>query len=260
MPYENIRHETEGTVGVLTIDRPKALNALDITTLRECLRCLRDLRRQGAVRALIVTGAGDKAFVAGADIAAMSGMSVVEARDFSRLGQRLTSAIEDLPVPVIAAVNGFALGGGMELAMACDLVLASEEARFGQPEINLGILPGFGGSQRLARRAGPHRAREMIYGGDMIDAETARQWGIVNRIVKPEELLPEARKLAERIAAKAPVALAQAKLAIRHGMDVDLESGLRLEAESFAVAFSSEDAREGMRAFLEKRPAKFGGK
>ncbi len=260
MSYENVRHETEGAVGVLTIDRPKALNALDIATLRECLRCLRDLRRQGGVRVLIVTGAGDKAFVAGADIAAMSRMSVVEARDFSRLGQRLTSAIEDLPIPVIAAVNGFALGGGMELAMACDLVLASEKARFGQPEINLGILPGFGGSQRLARRAGPHRAREMIYGGDLIDAETARQWGIVNRIVKPEELLPEARKLAEKIAAKAPVALAQAKLAIRHGMDVDLESGLRLEAESFAVAFSSEDAREGMRAFLEKRPAKFGGK
>jgi enoyl-CoA hydratase len=260
MPDENTRYQADGAVGRLTIDRPKSLNALDAATLKECLRRLRDLRRQGAVRCLVLTGAGEKAFVAGADIAAMSKMSVVEAREFSRLGQRLTSAIEDLPIPVIAAVNGFALGGGMELVMACDLVLASEKARFGQPEINLGILPGFGGSQRLARRAGPHRARDMIYGGEMIDAETARQWGIVNRVVKPEELLPEAQKLAEKLAAKAPVALAQAKLAIRHGADVDLESGLRLEAEAFAVAFSSDDAREGMSAFLEKRQASFKGK
>lgn len=161
---------------------------------------------------------------------------------------------------MIAAVNGFALGGGMELAMACDLVVASEKARFGQPEINLGIIPGFGGTQRLARRVGAPRAREMIYGGEMIDAETARQWGIVNRVVKVEELLAEARKLAAALAAKAPVALAQAKLAIQRGLDVDLENGLRLEAEAFAVAFSTEDRTEGMAAFLGKRAAKFSGK
>ena len=161
---------------------------------------------------------------------------------------------------MVAAVNGFALGGGMELAMACDLVVASEKARFGQPEINLGIIPGFGGTQRLARRVGLPRAREMIYGGEMIDAETARQWGLVNRVVTPEALLPEARKLAAALALKAPIAIAQAKLAIGHGLDVDLESGLRLEAEAFAVTFSTEDRTEGMAAFLEKRPAKFGGR
>ena len=260
MSYENIRFESADAVGVLTIDRPKALNALDPATLREVLRCLRDVRREPGIRALIVTGAGEKAFVAGADIAEMSKMSVIEARDMARLGQRVTSALEALPFPVIAAVNGFALGGGMELAMACDLVVASEKARFGQPEINLGIIPGFGGTQRLARRVGAPRAREMIYGGDMIDAETARQWGIVNRVVKPEELLAEARKLAASLAAKAPVALAQAKLAIQRGLDIDLENGLRLEAEAFAVTFSTEDRTEGMAAFLGKRAAKFSGK
>jgi enoyl-CoA hydratase len=260
MAYENIRFESADAIGLLTIDRPKSLNALNPDTLREILRCLRDIRRTGTLRALIVTGAGDKAFVAGADIAAMRAMSVIEAKEMARLGQRVTSALEDLALPVVAAVNGFALGGGMELAMACDLVVASEKARFGQPEINLGIIPGFGGTQRLARRVGAPRAREMIYGGEMIDAETARLWGLVNRVVKPEALLPEARKLAATLAAKPPIALGQAKLAIGHGLDVDLESGLRLEAEAFAVTFSTEDRSEGMDAFLEKRPAKFGGR
>jgi enoyl-CoA hydratase len=260
MPDPNIRFEAADSVGLLTIDRSKSLNALNPQTLREMLRCLRDVRREGAVRAMIVTGAGDKAFVAGADIAEMSKMSVVQAKEMSRLGQRLTSALEDLPLPVIAAVNGFALGGGMELVMACDLVVASEKARFGQPEINLGIIPGFGGTQRLARRIGAPRAREMIYGGEMIDAETARQWGIVNRVVKPEALLEECRKLAAALVAKPPIAIAQAKLAIQHGLDVDLENGMRLEAEAFAVTFSTEDRTEGMAAFLGKRPAKFSGR
>jgi enoyl-CoA hydratase len=260
MPDANIRFEAADSIGTLTIDRPKALNALNPDTLREILRCLREVRRAGEVRALIVTGAGEKAFVAGADIAEMSKMTVVQAKEMARLGQRLTSALEDLPIPVIAAVNGFALGGGMELVMACDLAIASEKARFGQPEINLGIIPGFGGTQRLARRVGAPRAREMIYGGDMIDAETARQWGLVNRVVKPEDLLAEARKLAATLATKPPVALAQAKLAIQHGLDVDLENGLRLEAEAFAVTFSTEDRTEGMAAFLTKRPAKFVGR
>ena len=260
MPDANIRFEAADSIGTLTIDRPKSLNALNPDTLREILRCLRDVRRAGEVRALIVTGAGEKAFVAGADIAEMSKMTVVQAKEMARLGQRSTSALEDLPIPVIAAVNGFALGGGMELVMACDLAIASEKARFGQPEINLGIIPGFGGTQRLARRVGAPRARQMIYGGDMIDAETARQWGLVNRVVKPEDLLAEARKLAATLATKPPVALAQAKLAIQHGLDVDLENGLRLEAEAFAVTFSTEDRTEGMAAFLNKRPAKFMGR
>ncbi len=260
MSYENIRFEVEGALGTLTIDRPKALNALNPDTLRELLRCLRGARHQPELRAIVLTGAGDKAFVAGADIAAMSTLSVLEAREMARLGQRVTTAIEDLPIPVIAAVNGFALGGGMEMVMACDLVVASERARFGQPEINLGIIPGFGGTQRLARRVGAPRAREMIYGGEMIDAETAHRWGLVNRVVKPEDLLAEARKLAAALSAKPAVALAQAKLAIHGGLDVDLESGLRLEAEAFAVTFSTEDRREGMAAFLGKRPAKFTGR
>lgn len=260
MSYDNIRFEVEGAVGTLTFDRPKALNALNPDTLREVLRCLRDARRQSALRAIVLTGAGDKAFVAGADIAAMSAMSVVEARDLARLGQRVTTAIEDLPMPVIAAVGGFALGGGLEMVMACDLVVASERARFGQPEINLGIIPGFGGTQRLARRVGAPRAREMIYGGEMIDAETAHRWGLVNRVVKPEDLLAEARRLAAALAAKPAVALVQAKHAIQRGLDVDLENGLRLEAEAFAVTFSTDDRREGMEAFLGKRPAKFTGR
>jgi enoyl-CoA hydratase len=260
MTYENLRFETAAEIGTLTIDRPKALNALDPPTLREVLGCLREVRRQATLRALILTGAGEKAFVAGADIAAMSSMSVIESKEMARLGQRVTSAIEDLAVPVIAAVNGFALGGGMELVMACDLVVASERARFGQPEINLGIIPGFGGTQRLARRIGAPRAREMIYGGEMIDAETAQRWGLVNRVVKAEDLLSEARRLASSLAAKPAIALAQAKLAIQRGLDVDLENGLRLEAEAFAVTFSTDDRREGMAAFLAKRAAKFTGR
>lgn len=260
MSYQNLRCQVDGPVATLTVDRPKALNALDPETLREMLRCLRDLRRDGTVRALVVTGSGDKAFVAGADIARMVQMSVVEAKEFSRLGQRVTSAIEELPIPVLAAVNGYALGGGLELALACDWIVASERARFGQPEIHLGILPGFGGTQRLARRIGPGRAREMIFGGEMIDAETARQWGLVNAVVPHGELLERAQQTAAKLAAKAPVALAQAKLAIRHGLDIDLESGLRLEAEAFAVAFSTEDRLEGMKAFLEKRVASFRGR
>src|SRR6266542_3658250 len=175
MTYENIRFESADAIGLLTIDRPKSLNALNPETLREILRCLRDIRRSGAVRALVVTGAGDKAFVAGADIAAMRVMSVIEAKEMARLGQRVTTALEDLAFPVVAALNGFALGGGMELAMACDLVVASEKARFGQPEINLGIIPGFGGTQRLTRRVGMPRALEMILTGDMYDAARAKE-------------------------------------------------------------------------------------
>lgn len=259
MSQGNVRFESQGPVGVLTVDRPKALNALNPETLREMLRALRDVRREHGVRALVLTGAGEKAFVAGADISQMAGMSVIEAKEFSRLGQRLTSAIEDLALPVVAAVNGFALGGGLELALACDWIIASEKARFGQPEINLGIIPGFGGTQRLARRIGAPRAREMIYGGEMIDAATAREWGIVNRVVPASELLAESKKAAAALAEKPAVALHQAKLAIQRGLDLDLENGLRLEAEAFAVTFSTDDRLEGMKAFLEKRPAKFRG-
>ncbi len=260
MSYENLRVETDGSVVVVSLDRPKALNALDATTIRELLRFFRDLRRDGTARVVVLTGAGEKAFCAGADIAAMNAMTPVEGRDWARLGQRLTSAIEELPQPVIAAVNGYALGGGMELAMACDLVLASEKARFGQPEINLGVIPGFGGTQRLARRVGAPLARELIYGGEMVEPAVLQQHGLVNRVVAPEALLDEAKKLAKKLAEKPPIALAQAKHAIRTGLDVDLENGLRFEAEAFGVSFATADRSEGMTAFLEKRKAAFTGK
>ena len=260
MDYENLRIETDGPIVTATLDRPKALNALDGTTIRELLRFVRDLRRDATARVLILTGAGEKAFCAGADIAAMQAMSPVEGRDWARLGQRLTSALEDLPIPVIAAVNGYALGGGMELAMACDLILASEKARFGQPEINLGAIPGFGGTQRLARRVGAPLARELIYGGEMVEPAVLERHGLVNRVIAPEKLLEEAKALARKLADKAPIALAQAKHAIKTGLDVDLENGLRFEAEAFGVSFATADRAEGMKAFLEKRKATFSGK
>lgn len=248
-----IRLETEGAVGRVVVDRPKALNALDPETLRDLLRVFRDIRRDDALRAVVLTGAGERAFIAGADIARMVDMTAVEGRDFARLGQRVTSAIEELPRPVIAAVNGFALGGGLEMALACDWIVASSKARLGQPETNLGAIPGFGGTQRLARRIGAPRARQMIYGGEMIDAATALAWGLVTDVVEPAELLPFCMEQAAKLAARPPVAVAQAKLAIQHGLDLDIDNALRFEAEAFALTFSTEDRVRGMRAFLAKK-------
>ncbi len=259
MAYENLLLQRDGGVATITINRPKALNALNPATLDELMRCAGEVRDGGAVRALVITGAGEKAFGAGADIAAMVTMSAIEGRAFARRGQAVMQAIEDLPFPVIAAVNGFALGGGLELALSCDLIVAAESAKFGQPEINLGIIPGFGGTQRLARRVGIGPARLMIYSGDMINADEALRLGLVNRVVAPGELQREARKLADSLVAKAPVALQQAKAAINLGADVDLRDGCQYEAEAFAVAFGTEDRAEGMRAFLEKRRPAFKG-
>jgi enoyl-CoA hydratase len=240
-------------VATLTINRPKSLNALNRAVLEEIARVLRDVRHDAAIRVLIVTGAGDRAFVAGADIAAMSSMTTVEGLEFTRLGHRVMSTFEDLPIPVIAAVNGFALGGGLELALACDLIVASEKARFGQPEINLGIIPGFGGTQRLPHRIGHARARELIMTGEMFDAKTAFEWGLVSRVVAPDQLLPEARKLAEKIAGKSGLALRQAKAALRAAATMEEDAGLRFEQNVFGALFGSEDQAEGMKAFLEKR-------
>lgn len=258
--FENLLVEVEGAVAVVTINRPKALNALNPQTLTELGRCAEDLVGGGGVRCLILTGAGERAFVAGADIAAMEKMSPVEGRAMALHGQAVMRQLELLPIPVIAAVNGFALGGGMELAMACDLILASKTARFGQPEINLGIIPGFGGTQRLARRIGVGAARWLVYSGDMISADEAQRLGLVHRVLEPADLLPEARRLAEQLASKAPLALQQAKAAINAGIEADLDTGCRYEAESFAVTFATADRAEGMRAFLEKRVAAFQGK
>lgn len=247
----------KGAVATITINRPKALNALNRTVLEELARVLRDVRHDAAVRVLIVTGAGDRAFVAGADIAAMSEMSAVEGLDFSRLGHRVMQTFEDLPIPVIAAVNGFALGGGLELALACDIIIASEKARFGQPEINLALIPGFGGTQRLPHRIGHNRARELIMTGEMFDARAAAEWGLVNRVVAPDELMSEARKLAEKIASKSSVALRNAKAALRAAFTMEEDAGLRFEQHAFGLTFASADRVEGTKAFVAKREPKW---
>jgi enoyl-CoA hydratase len=251
--------ERRDAVGLLTINRPQVLNALNARTLAEIAERVDACRADGA-RCLVITGAGDRAFVAGADIAEMSKMTGVEARDFARRGQVVMRSLEELPIPVIAAVNGFALGGGMELALACDFIVAADSAKFGQPEINLGIIPGFGGTQRLARRVGPGRARQLIYSGEMIDANEAYRLGVVNRVVPRSELLAEVLRVAADLATKAPIAIQEAKAAINAGADMALEDGCRYEAEAFAVTFGTDDRREGMAAFLAKRKAAFSGR
>jgi len=260
MAYENILFERDGAVGILKVNRPKSLNALNPATVREIAACVEEIRQDSSIRCLIVTGEGDRAFVAGADISAMVSMSAIEGKAFSALGLNTARQLEELPIPVIAAVNGFALGGGTELALACDLIIAADKARFGQPEINLGVIPGFGGTQRLARRIGLPRARELIFSGDMIDAQTALQYGLANKVVPLAELMTEAKALAHKLAAKPPVAIQQAKAAINAGIDMDLDNGCRYENEAFALTFATEDKKEGMTAFLEKRDAKFSGK
>jgi enoyl-CoA hydratase len=247
----------KGAIATLTVNRPAALNALNRAVLEDMARVIREVRHDSAVRVLIVTGAGDRAFVAGADIAAMSKMSAVDGLEFSRLGHRVLETLEDLPIPVIAAVNGFALGGGVELAMACDLIVASDKARFGQPEINLALIPGFGGTQRLPHRIGHLRAREVIMTGDMIDAKTALEWRLVNQVVPAAELMNAARALAEKLASKSAVALRQAKAALRAALTMEQDTGLRFEQEAFGVAFGSADRVEGTTAFVEKRPPKW---
>ena len=260
MAYENILFEKYGAAGILTVNRPKSLNSLNPATVGEIAACLEEVRQDTSIRCLIITGAGDRAFVAGADISAMVEMTPLEGKAFATSGLNVGRTLEELPIPVIAAVNGFALGGGTELALSCDLILAADKAKFGQPEINLGVIPGFGGTQRLARRIGLPLARELIYTGDMIDAETAVRYGLANRVVPLADLMTEAKALAEKLASKPPVAIRQAKSAINSGIDMDIANGSRFEAEAFAMTFATEDKKEGMLAFLEKREAKFTGK
>jgi len=252
-------HAGEDGVAVLTVNRPKQLNALDVRTLEEIEGVLATLASGSTARALVLTGAGDKAFVAGADIAAMSRLGPVEARLFAELGHRVLERLEALPIPTIAAVNGYALGGGCELALACDLVYASERARFGQPEVALGLIPGFGGTQRLARRVGIGRALEMILTGDPIDGKKAKEIGLALEVVPPEELLELARSQGRKIASRGPLAVAQAKRSVHAGADADLRVANELERQAFAALFGTQDAREGMKAFLEKRAAVFKG-
>jgi enoyl-CoA hydratase len=258
MSFQNIAWEVSEGIGTLTINRPKQLNALDVATLTEIAQALELARAQPAeVRAVILTGAGEKAFVAGADIAAMSKLGPPEAREFAALGHRTLNALEALPVVTIAAVNGFALGGGCELAMACDLIYASEKARFGQPEVNHGLIPGFGGTQRLIRRVGLMRAKEMIFSGEVYDAATARVLGLCLEVVPPEKLLELARAKAKLIASRGPAAVATCKRVMQQGADQLLPQALDAERLAFAGLFGTPETREGMAAFLEKRPASF---
>jgi enoyl-CoA hydratase len=260
MAEVNVRVEVEGPFATVTVDRPKSLNALDTRTLQELERAAGDLAGRAELRGVILTGAGEKAFVAGADIAEMNGMDDERARHFGALGQRVMDVISALPVPVVAAVNGFALGGGCELALACDFIYASENARFGLPEVSLGIIPGFGGTQRLTRLVGRARAKELIFTGDMIDAARAKEIGLVMDVVPLPKLLPHARAALERVAKKGPLAIRHAKEAIDRGAELELADGLRIEREVFSDLFGSADRREGMKAFLEKRPAVFSGR
>jgi enoyl-CoA hydratase len=257
MQWENLLLEISEGIATVTVNRPAAMNAMNAATLGELETVVAEIVSNPAIRAAIITGAGSKAFVAGADIAALRDMTSTEARDLALQAHRIYAAIERSPKPFIAAVNGYALGGGCELAMACDIRLASENAKFGQPEINIGILPGFGGTQRLPRLVGKGRALEIILTGDMIDAREALRIGLVNRVTAQDELLVEARKLAGKIAAKGLVALRLCKDAVGNGSEMDLTRGCAYEAELFGYSFSTADQKEGMGAFLEKRPAVF---
>ena len=252
---EFIKYETEGAVGILTIDRPKALNALNSDVLNELDQAI-DAIDLNAVRALIVTGAGEKSFVAGADIAEMSELTKAQGEAFGKHGNDIFRKLETLPIPVIAAVNGFALGGGCELAMSCDIRLCSENAMFGQPETGLGITPGFGGTQRLARIVPVGIAKELIYGAKNIKADEAYRIGLVNHVYPVEELLPAAKKLANTIANNAPIAVRAAKQAINDGLQVDMDQAIVVEEKLFGNCFETHDQVEGMTAFLEKRKEK----
>ena len=257
--YENIKYEVKESIAYVTVNRPQALNALNMDVLGELYDVFSTIEKDAEVKAVILTGEG-RAFVAGADIAQMYELSSIEGREMMTLGHKVMNLIESIEKPVIAAVNGFALGGGCELSMACDIRIASEKAKFGQPEVGLGIIPGFGGTQRLARLVGKGMAKYLIMSAETIPASEAYRIGLVEKVVAPEELLPEAEKLAKTIASKAPVAIGSAKTAINNGYDMDMKSASRFEIETFTAAFSTDDKREGMGAFLEKRAPEFTGK
>jgi len=259
MAYQNIIYEKHGPVAVIKFNRPKALNALNPDLLADMGQALEEIENDPSVRVLILTGEGEKAFVAGADIAFMVNLSPLEARRFSLIGHEIGARIENLPIPVIACVNGFALGGGTEMALACDFIYASENAKFGQPEINLGIIPGFGGTQRLPRLVGKGVAKELCMTGVMITAAEAKEMGLVNKVFPPDKLWEETVKTANLIASKGKVSLRAVKQCVDRGYDTDLRLGCQIEAEAFCLCMSSPDAKEGMSAFLEKRKPDFKG-
>ncbi|RHO04269.1 enoyl-CoA hydratase [Clostridium sp. AF37-5AT] len=247
-----VKYEQDGFVGVITINRPEALNALNADVVKD-LDAVLDSIDLNTTRALVVTGAGEKSFVAGADIAAMSTMTVQEAREFSKAGNDVFRKLETLPIPSIAAVNGFALGGGNELAMSCDIRYCSENAMFGQPEVGLGITPGFGGTQRLARLIGTGKAKELVYSALNIKADEAYRIGLVNGVCTKEDLMPTVMKLAKKIASNAPIAVRLSKEALTDGYLSDMDHAISIEEKYFSECFETEDQKEGMKAFLEKR-------
>ena len=259
-PYRNLLAEVEDGVALLTVNRPERLNALNGITVDEIDRFFRDAAAEASVRAVIVTGAGERSFVAGADIEEVSGFSPLEGRQWGLRGQAMLNRIEGMGKPVIAAINGYALGGGLELAMACHLRIASSKARLGQPELKLGIVPGFGGTQRLPRLVGKGRALELLLTGDPVDAESAREMGLVNRVVEPGALLGEARGMAARILRNGPVAISLTLQAVNRGLEMPLAEALEWEISQYALSCATEDVREGTRAFLEKRAPEFRGR
>src|SRR5215208_2500332 len=256
----SVRSERDGGVAVVTIDRPDALNALDVSTLTALQEELLALGGDTDVRAVVLTGSGDRAFAAGADIKYMSGLDPEQAKEWGELGQSVGRLLETLPAPTIAAINGFALGGGCELALACDIRNASTNAKLGQPEINLGIIPGWGGTQRLARVCGLGVAKELILTGRLVDADEALRLGLVNAVFPADELLPRTLETARLVASKSPLALRAAKLALNHALQGDHVDNLSREAEEFGALFASEDAKEGLAAFVEKREPNFVGR
>ncbi|MGB1016013.1 MAG: enoyl-CoA hydratase/isomerase family protein [Nannocystaceae bacterium] len=258
--YKTLLVEDYGSIRLVTINRPKALNALNPTVIDELTQVFQAIAEAKDVGGAVITGAGEKSFIAGADIVAMAEMAPEDAKSFAQRGHAFGELLASLPIPVIAAVNGFALGGGCEVALACDFIYASEKARFGQPEVNLGVIPGFGGTQRLLRRVGLARALELCMSGDIIKADEALRIGLCNRVAPHGQVVEEAIKTATNIASKGPLAVASAKRVLHQGANLELPAANQLEVDAFAQLFASADQREGMAAFLAKRPPAFSGK
>jgi enoyl-CoA hydratase len=260
MEFKYIIYEKSEGIVTITLNRPEALNAFNREVIEEILKALEDIKADENIRVVILTGAGEKAFSAGADVKAMKGMDALKARELSLMGEKLCNALENLEKPVIAAINGYALGGGLEVAMACDIRIAAENARMGQTEINIGLIPGWGGTQRLPRLIGKTKAKELIFTGKIIDAKTAEQLGIVNMVVPADKLKEAVHQFALELASKAPVALKVAKSLINKGSEISLDAAIALEREGFGVVASTEDLQEGVSAFIEKRKPTFKGK
>jgi enoyl-CoA hydratase len=260
MENKNVLVEITDGIGWLTVNRPDSLNVLNSEVVAALESALRDLEQDAAVKVVVLTGAGEKAFVAGGDIKEMADMGSLQAKAYARKGQQMVAYIEKMHKPVIAAVNGYALGGGLELALACDFIYASEKAKLGLPEVTLGVMPGFGGTQNLPRLVGPNRAKELIFSGKSLTAQQAKEWGLVNEVFPAEELRAKVTEIAQKISQNGLVAVASAKDSVVNGLNMSKEDGLRYESSLFANLFATEDQKEGMQAFVAKRKAEFKGK